>query len=442
MLNKRLATHEFDLILNMYKHQEELPKIFERMDIKFFQPDHKEAIEFFRAMALMWRDSKQINETSLEFKVSGFINDDVATAKYMSKLKTNKVITSWEDDVNFILFEWKRREVQNITDKLQIELKKEYVNFNSVNFYTDKIIETVEEGLEEEETIEDLLTSQPIIEFKNETMKRLFHGILRKNINVIGGDTGHTKTTLTIFMINEWLERGYKVLMFPIDGDYKETMQKLASLRTKINSNLIVESNFSKETPTGRMTQEEFDRIKKEMYDIKKKFLDKRQLVIRDKETELSEIKLWIRKEKPDIVIIDTIQAMNMPGGDETQIQHGAPIILKHLKQIAKQLDIAILLVAWMETQGKRPETWQIWFTKVIDKYAAKIWMLYYFYKVQKIPAFKNIIEIIYGKQRFGEVGIKIVGIVPEYGEYTQLDVTKDVRANYKKLSKLPFNWD
>src|SRR3989304_8222 len=382
MLNKKLAMYEFDLVLNMYKYQEDLPKVFERIELKHFQPDNKIVAELFRSIAVLWRDQKQINEVTLEFKMAQFHKDS---------------------DAN------------------------------------EKIIKVLESNLHEEESIEDILTSQPIIEFKDHTMKRLFHGILRENINVIAGDTGHTKTTLTIFMTNEWLERGYRVLMFPVDGNYRETIQKLTSLRTKVNSNLIFESNYSKEFPEGRMTPEEYKIVKDEMYNIEKKFLKTKQLVIREKETELAEIKLWIRKIQPDIVIIDTIQGMEMPGSGEIQMpQHGIPIILKHLKQISKQVGCAIVLVAWMETVSKRPEPWQIWFSKAIDKWAAKIWMLYYFYKNQKIPAFKNIIEIIDGKQRFAETGIKLVSIKPEYGIYYELDVDSVTRKNYAKLAKLP----
>src|SRR3990172_9050378 len=363
MLNKKLAMYEFDLVLNMYKYQEDLPKVFERIELKHFQPDNKIVAELFRSIAVLWRDQKQINEVTLEFKMAQFHKDSDANEKIINRLKINK------------------------------------------------IIEVLESNLHEEESIEDILTSQPIIEFKDHTMKRLFHGILRENINVIAGDTGHTKTTLTIFMTNEWLERGYRVLMFPVDGNYRETIQKLTSLRTKVNSNLIVESNYSKEFPEGRMTPEEYKIVKDEMYNIEKKFLKTKQLVIREKETELAEIKLWIRKIQPDIVIIDTIQGMEMPGSGEIQMpQHGIPIILKHLKQISKQVGCAIVLVAWMETV----------------------------YKNQKIPAFKNIIEIIDGKQRFAETGIKLVSIKPEYGIYYELDVDSVTRKNYAKLAKLP----
>src|SRR3990170_4841537 len=120
MLNKKLAMYEFDLVLNMYKYQEDLPKVFERIELKHFQPDNKIVAELFRSIAVLWRDQKQINEVTLEFKMAQF----------------------------------------------------------------DKIIEVLESNLHEEESIEDILTSQPIIEFKDHTMKRLFHGILRENINV------------------------------------------------------------------------------------------------------------------------------------------------------------------------------------------------------------------------------------------------------------------
>lgn len=438
-MDKKLAIHEFDLLLNAYRDQKILPSVFEKIDIRHFQPENKICIELFRSLAVLWRDQKQINDITLEFKLSKFNPDNSdSNEAIISKLKTNKIVNNWQDDADYILYQWKKREINSFLEKQYNEMKKEYANLDSVGFYADKIIETIDSTIEEENSIDDILTSQPIIEFHNETMKRLFHGVLRKNINVIGGDTGHTKTTLTIFMVNEWLERGYKVLMFPIDGDYIETMQKLVALRTQVNSNLIVESNFTKDTPTGRMTQEEFNIVKKEITVIDKKFLKTKQLIIRDKETNISGIKLWIRKESPDIVIIDTIQAMSMPGGDDTQIQHGAPVIMKHLKQIAKQIDCAILLVAWMETQGKRPETWQIWFTKVIDKYAAKVWMLYYYYKPSKVAAFRNILEIIAGKERFGGSGIKFVSFKPEYGIYYELDEDINTLNNYATLTHLP----
>src|SRR3972149_1263861 len=439
MLNKKLAMYEFERVLNMYKYQEDLPKVFERIELKHFQPDNKIVAELFRSIAVLWRDQKQINEVTLEFKMAQFHKDSDANEKIINRLKINKTISGWEDDVNFIIYNWKRRELEYILDKAHKVSQKEDINFSVIESYIDKISEVLESNLHEEESIEDILTSQPIIEFKDHTMKRLFHGILRENINVIAGDTGHTKTTLTIFMTNEWLERGYRVLMFPVDGNYRETIQKLTSLRTQVNSNLIVESNYSKEFPEGRMTPEEYKIVKDEMYNIEKKFLKTKQLVIREKETELAEIKLWIRKIQPDIVIIDTIQGMEMPGSGEIQMpQHGIPIILKHLKQISKQVGCAIVLVAWMETVSKRPEPWQIWFSKAIVKWAAKIWMLYYFYKNQKIPAFKNIIEIIDGKQRFAETGIKLVSIKPEYGIYYELDVDSITRKNYAKLAKLP----
>jgi hypothetical protein len=186
------------------------------------------------------------------------------------------------------------------------------------------------------------------------------------------------------------------------------------------------------------MSQEEYERVKKEVELIKEEYIKPGKLTIKEKANSLPEMRLWIRKMKPDIVVIDTIQGIEMPEGEvNINPAFGIPVILKGLKTIAKQTNCAVILVAWMSTEGKRPKTWMMYASKAMDRWSSKIWMLYYYYKVDQIKAFKNIVEVINGKERFNEGKINILSVKPEYGIFDKAEIDELIKKQYKDVTKL-----
>jgi len=441
-MNRKLSLYENDLIKHLIHDTEKIEEVSTVINYKFIQKENKYARAVFWALNSIYNRQGSFTNINIEVEACKLLPDSDGIIDYIEYVQKSLPENTIKEDIAYILQQNRKENLTIYVNKINNELSLEYPNFGLISNIIEKIENTLEYRVEEIED-DNILVNDPVIEFKEPTLQRLFGGVLRGNLTTLAGDTGHTKTTMSIFMTNEWLENGYKVLSFPIDGNRREFLQKLCALRARINSHLIIESNFTKENPYGKMTKEEYEKVKNELNNIKERFIKTNKLVIKDKVTSLPEMRLWIRKEKPDIVIIDTIQGMDMPAGDSYQNPAmGTPIILKSLKQISKQINCAIILVAWMSTEGKRPKTWMMYATKAMDRWSSKIWMLYYYYKVEQIPSFKNIVEVISGKERFSSSKISLVSFIPQYGIYKRLDAEKTLIKNYSTITKLKINKD
>lgn len=434
-MNTSLSYYENELIKRMYNYQNELPLVFEAIKLEYLQKENKLARAVFYAIAILWRDQKTVNCVTIDTKATlGFQGDYNDLEMYIEDVCNSSPKLELDEIIDYIIENWRSEEIVRKYNQLGTLVNKKQKNYAAISEMCNEIDGLSAYDIYEEDSFDlSFENDKKLIEFsKNKSFEKLFRGIIRGNLNAIAAEPGMGKTTMGIAWTDDFLESGYTVVWFFNDGEYSEFMGKWISLRTSINSQLLVEEK-------KKLRPEEKEKAKEEYEKVKELYLNTGKLYVKDKIISLAETRLWIRKTNPDVAFIDTLQGMEMPGGMDTDMAKGIPVILKGLKQIAKQKDLAMVPIVWIESGGSRPRVDQIYASKDLRRRGAKIWMLYYPYNANRsYTKFKNIVEIIDGKQRFSGSGYKFLSLKPEYGLFYPLDTTKAVMSTYANLTKLP----
>jgi replicative DNA helicase len=427
-----------DLVKNMFHEQKVIPYIIEQIKLDYIPKEYNLQKSIMFAMGTLWKEQKTINKITIDTKaVSIFRGDDNELQMYLEMLETTKPELEETESIEYILQSYRKFRIENLSGRMHSISGMSDPNYQAIYELADMIQETIQITDDNDEpNIEDIIRSQPLIEFHNPDLRSLFRGVLRANLTFVAAEPGMGKTSLLVAWTQDFLDAGYNIMWFPNDGEYKELIQKLVSHRLQINSELLIEANYTEENPHGKLTEEEYEKVKQEIEFIRKEYIETGRLTVKDKVTTLAETKLFIRKEKPDIAIIDTIQGMDMP--NDEPMASGIPIILKGLKKISKQMDCAIIGATWMDCAGNRPTVDKIYASKDMRRKAAKIWMLYYYYSVKRVSGFKNLLELIEGKSRHSKLTMTMLEFKPEYSQVKYpADIDKAVKKMYSDLTGL-----
>jgi hypothetical protein len=418
----------------MFHNQEQLPYVFDSVEYKYLDKGSLHAHAFY-SIAMLWKAERTITKVTIDVNSTGRTGiDDHEWQGYLNSLDDTPEITT-EECVEFIIHQFTKQELKRKSEILYNITNSKDLDFDKLVIAAEDIIGTVNASSIEDPSRDDIFAEESFLEFNNQMLKERFQ-LYRQNLTFIAGAAGNMKTSLACFMENDLLEAGYKVLHFPVDSNYKETIANLISMRRRINRKLIL--SHSKKNP--QLRPEEFEVVQEEHKLIKSKFIEPGLLIIDDKACSLPEINLRIRTAKPDLAIIDLINSIVLPGvekGDTTEAFY-TPIIVNRLKQISKQMDCAILGLLWMHTTKRRPEITDLYGSKAAEKWANKVWMAYYAYQYELIPTFEDIFEVKDGKTRYGKNEIYPLKVTPAYCTFSFSDHDKLIQKQYKNLTKMP----
>jgi replicative DNA helicase len=123
--------------------------------------------------------------------------------------------------------------------------------------------------------------------------------------------------------------------------------------------------------------------------------------------------KKWKRKNDIQLLVIDYLQLMKLPKGNQNDAAKWGDIT-KNLKALAKELNIPIILLSQLnravETRGgsKRPQLSDLRESGAIEQDADQVLFMYRpeYYQIledEEGESLKGIVEIIYGKNRDGK---------------------------------------
>ena len=197
-------------------------------------------------------------------------------------------------------------------------------------------------------------------------------GMTRKEITVVGGRPGHGKTTLVINIIRGLIYQGYNVMLFNREMSNTEMLKKMVVME-------------SKELEYGVVRRNELEDNDKETFDTTSEMMkDKyKNLTMYDNIRSLNDCLREISKHKPDVVIDDYIQLIQVDDikeGRRFEIEK----IMQEYKWISKSENCSVILVSQLNRE--------------IEK------------RLDPRPRMSDYAEIIVAKSRYGRIGTHQVG--------------------------------
>ncbi|AMM98466.1 replicative DNA helicase [Bacillus pumilus] len=179
--------------------------------------------------------------------------------------------------------------------------------------------------------------------------------------------------------------------------------------------------------PRKYFSEDDYERANKAMGEYEK--LD---IYIHDHPTQtVADIRSKIRKTKKDhpdqdhLVIIDYLQLITPIGKAESK-NHEVGEITRELKNMARSFNVPIILLSQLsrgveQRQDKRPMMSDLRDSGSIEQDADIVTFLYRDDYYDKKSEAKNIVEIIFAKQRNGSTGTITAAFVKEYGKFINL---------------------
>ena len=228
-------------------------------------------------------------------------------------------------------------------------------------------------------------------------------GMTRKEITVIGGRPGHGKTTLVINIIKGLIEQGYRVMMFNREMSNTEMLKKLVVMESP---NLLY-ANI-RQNSVGENNEVEFEDT---LDTIKSKY---ENLIMYENIRTLDDAMREISKHKPDVIVDDYIQLIQVNGvkeGRRFEIER----IMQEYKWICKSENCSAILVSQLNREiekriDPRPRMSDYAESGVIEQTAESAVFVFYGYNFDHERYDRYGSEIIISKSRYGRVGTYPVG--------------------------------
>ncbi len=277
-----------------------------------------------------------------------------------------------------------------------------------------------------DETMDKIHDESNLIKFGYGQIDNITGGMTRGEITVIAGRPSMGKSTVMINFVRKLIENGMKVMVFNREMTNVEMMKKIFILEA--------EDVSYRRLRLMKMTDEEEDAIKKVRKGITKKY---KNLQMFDDIRDLSSGVRHINKFKPDVIVDDYIQMVNVPSIDDKRLQ--IVEIMQHYKWLAKSLQCSVLLLSQLNRElerkrDKRPHLSNLSESGSIETDAETVIFVFYKWKYlyrDHHPSGslgKYEIELLVDKNRYGETGYAPMGF---YGDGCLLTETKELALAY-----------
>ena len=257
------------------------------------------------------------------------------------------------------------------------------------------------------ETVESIKYSdRNLIPIGFPALDKMCGGLTRGEITIIGGRPGHGKSTFSLNIMKQMIDAGYKCILFNREMSNTEMLKKLVVLESGMLSYSMVRSGACGDEASVKELESTISSIK-EKYN-KDKFL------MFDNVRDFGQASAEIKRFKPDIIFDDYIQLI-VPDSKIEQRRLQLEKIIHEYKWLAKNMNCAVVLVSQLnrslESRGNPvPRLSDLAESGSIEQAAENVFFTYYDYKIFKNKSLergygKEIIEIIAGKDRYGESG-------------------------------------
>ena len=278
------------------------------------------------------------------------------------------------------------------------------------------------------DTVKHMTVTDNIIPFGYKPLDDLTGGMTKGEITVVAGRPGHFKSTMTINIVSNLLNRGQKVLVFNREMSNVEMMKKL----------IIIESQtLSYHT----MRMGDFNDADKKELELAKNIITEKykNLIMYDDVFDIDRAMREIRKHRPDVVVDDYIGLIDVIGVEDNRLR--IDNIMKQYKRAAKTYGLAAILVSQLnraceDRSNKRPILRDLRDSGSIEQDAEMILFMYYDwrYNYQDSMVGEHGIEVVLGKNRYGKTGSKVLGVVGDRCKI--LNTAEDAMYEMKRLKK------
>ena len=280
-------------------------------------------------------------------------------------------------------------------------------------------------------TISNLKNGSNIIPFGLQQLDYPAGGMTRKEVTVLGGRPGHGKTTLAINIVRSLIAQGYKVMLFNREMSNEEVMKKIIIMESK-------DIEYSK-IRKNKLTDVEMTEVELLTEKIDKKY---KNLIMYDNIRKLSEAMLEISRYKPDVVLDDYIQLIQVDNIQERRFQIES--IMYEYKWICKKENCSAILVSQLNREiekriDPKPRLSDFAESGVIEQTAETAIMPFYGWNFDNESHDKYEIEIIVPKSRYGTIGTYVMGFNGNRCKFyfDRDDAKNDIDSNTRK--KVPF---
>ena len=280
-------------------------------------------------------------------------------------------------------------------------------------------------------TLSNLKNGSNIIPFGLQQLDYPAGGMTRKEVTVLGGRPGHGKTTLAINIVRSLIAQGYKVMLFNREMSNEEVMKKIIIMESK-------DIEYSK-IRKNKLTDVEMTEVELLTEKIDKKY---KNLIMYDNIRKLSEAMLEISRYKPDVILDDYIQLIQVDNIEERRFQIES--IMYEYKWICKKENCSAILVSQLNREiekriDPKPRLSDFAESGVIEQTAETAIMPFYGWNFDNESHDKYEIEIIVPKSRYGTIGTYVMGFNGNRCKFyfDRDDAKNDIDSNTKR--KVPF---
>jgi len=223
-------------------------------------------------------------------------------------------------------------------------------------------------------------------------------GMTRKEITILGGRTGHGKTTMVLNVTRALIEQGYNVVLLNREMTNTEFMKKLFVLESNCLSYNDVRMNQFTEKQAKELLEI------KEM--VKRKYKEKLTMFddIRDLGTGLREI----RRIGPDVVIDDFIQLIGVRGKFDAR-RFEIETIMHEYHWLAKECNLSVFLSSQLSREIEKrldptPRMSDYSEGGTIENLAETCLFVFYPYNLDPQGNDEYTTQIVTAKARYGKV--------------------------------------
>tara|TARA_R110001592_G_scaffold334958_1_gene619487 strand:- start:187 stop:1467 length:1281 start_codon:yes stop_codon:yes gene_type:complete len=385
---------------------------------------HRDGATVIDPVTIMTQMPKKTNLESPSYYLTGLIDEvhTTANAEHYAKLvyekwllrkviqKSKKIekVMDLDGDGAYQALQRLNREVEDI---LNLRIRKDFDLNNLV-----------------EDAVKHMTVTDNIIPFGYKPLDDLTGGMTKGEITVVAGRPGHFKSTMTINVVSNLLNRGLNVLVFNREMSNVEMMKKLMIIESEtLSYHTMRMGSFSEKD------KKELDKAKNK---ITKKY---KGLIMYDDVFDIDRAMREIRKHRPDVVVDDYIGLIDVIGVDDNRLR--IDNIMKQYKRAAKTYDMAAVLVSQLnraceDRSNKRPILRDLRDSGSIEQDAEMILFMYYDwrYNYQDSLIGEHGIEVVLGKNRYGKTGNKVLGVVGDRCKI--LNSPEDAMIEMKRLKK------
>ena len=390
------------------EREQEIAMAWIRDDEAFYNFDNK---RIWTSMAELYKDGVEIDVVTLTNKVKDMHGE--SKAYYITGLTESFISTSNVENYARIVWEkYIQRETAKSAEALLNASYEEYKNVGSILEKHSKLIDELRQiqpskqkdiGVLIEEMKSTVEEDSNLIPFNLGHLDTFAGGMTRKELTVLGGRPGHGKTTLVINIVKGLIEQGYRVMLFNREMSNTEMLKKM----------VVMDSNSLKYGDIRRNDLSESNKGEFELVSDKIKG-NYQEFYMYDNVRNLDDCLREIAKHKPDIVIDDYIQLIEVPGikeGRRFEIEK----IMQEYKWICKQENCSAILVSQLNREiekrlDPRPRMSDYAESGVIEQTAELAMFVFYGHNFdsEKFNPYKS--EIIVAKSRYGKIGTHMVG--------------------------------